>query len=419
MTTRPLDGIRVVELAGLAPAPFAGMVLADFGADVVRVDRASKGKIFAQPDVLGRGKRSIALDLKSKRGLDALKRLVKSADVLVEPFRPGVMERLGLGPEVLCKENPKLIYVRMTGFGQGGDPAFRDAPGHDINYLATSGILSALRRKGERPLAPVNLLGDFAGGGMMCAWGIVLALFERTRSGKGQVIDAAMIDGASYVSSFVWKAWQAGGYENSLETTGTNLLDSGAFFYDTYECKDGRYVSVGAIEKKFYSALLTGMGLDIKEMPSRWDQANWPEMTRRFTEVFKSKTRDEWGKVFEGTEACCFPVLDMQEATQLKHNKMRRTFGQIGMEGNGSNVGVEEEEEEQRPEPMPAPKLSRTPGRMLKEAPGAGGNTRQVLKEWAGFSTPELDDLCASGDLVDSNVEGGGEKTGLAGLAKL
>src|SRR5215469_14929231 len=263
-----LEGIRVIEMAGLAPAPFCGMILADFGADVVRVDRIGAGSV----DQLARGKRSVAVNLKSPEGVETVLRLAERADVLLEPYRPGVMERLGLGPEVACGRNTRLVYARLTGFGQDGP--YANMAGHDINYIAISGALSLLGRKGEKPLAPVNLLGDFAGGGMLCALGILLALLERNTSGRGQIVDAAMVDGAAYLSTFVYKFRNNGMWRDER---GTNMLDSGAPFYDTYQTKDGRYMSVGAIEPQFYAALLKGLGLDAATMPHQMDQLKWRE----------------------------------------------------------------------------------------------------------------------------------------------
>ena len=244
-----LQGIRVVEMAGLAPAPYCGLILADFGAEVVRVDRVGAGSM----DQLARGKRSVAVNLKSPEGVETVLRLMETADVLLEPYRPGVMERLGLGPDVACARNPRLVYARLTGFGQDGP--YAPMAGHDINYIAISGALSLLGRKGEKPLAPVNLLGDFAGGGMLCALGICLALLERTHSGKGQVVDTAMVDGAAYLATFVYKFRNSGMWRDER---GTNMLDSAAPFYDTYRTKDGEFMSVGAIEPQFYAALLKG-----------------------------------------------------------------------------------------------------------------------------------------------------------------
>ena len=379
-----LKGIKVLEIAGLAPAPFAGMLLADHGASVVRVDRCSRGRAKFSMDTLCRGKRSIALDLKAPAGRDALRRLARGADVLIEPFRPGVMERLGLGPDVLCADNPRLVYARMTGFGQGGQPATRDAAGHDINYLAVSGVLSALRKQGETPHPPVNLLGDFAGGGMLCAVGVLLALLERARSGKGQVVDAAMVDGAAYLASFLWKGTNAGLMDNSLEGVGGNLLDGGAHFYGTYACADGKHFAVGAIEPQFYAKLCAGLGLDRDELPAQLDADAWPALKRKVAAIFKTKTRDEWAAIFEGTDACAFPILDYEEAAAHPHNVARGTFLRT-REGDAW-------------EPGPAPKLSRSPGVGAAGAmPQAGEHTRAVLAEY-GFSGGEV------GALLDAGV---------------
>eukprot|EP01065_Artemidia_motanka_P034775 TRINITY_DN4259_c0_g1_i1.p1 TRINITY_DN4259_c0_g1~~TRINITY_DN4259_c0_g1_i1.p1 ORF type:complete len:389 (+),score=79.33 TRINITY_DN4259_c0_g1_i1:67-1233(+) len=369
----PLSGVRVIELAGLAPAPFAGMCLADFGADVVRVDRAENGAPAKNIDTLARGKRSIAVNLKDEQGREVLKKLCSSADVLIEPFRPGVMERLGLGPDVLLAANPRLIYARMTGFGQGGDPTVRDAAGHDINYLAQSGVLSALRSQGGRPVPPVNILGDFAGGGFLCAWGITLALLERHRSGKGQVVDAAMVDGASYLSSFVYKGAQLGRWKNDLDGVGTNLLDGAAPFYRTYTCKCGGHFSVGAIEPQFYKKLLKGLEIDPRKVPGQLARSQWPRLHRIFEEKFLTKTRVEWEKVFEGQDACAFPVYSIAEAVRHPHNVRRGTFA--GIAG-----------EEGLKEPAPAPHLSRTPGVMPRPLPGPGQHSREILSELYGSS---------------------------------
>src|SRR5262245_25601726 len=275
-----LEGIRVVEMAGLAPAPFCGLILADFGADVVRVDRVGAGSV----DQLARGKRSAAVNLKSPEGVATVLRLIDRADVLLEPYRPGVMERLGLGPDVAAARNPRLVYARLTGFGQDGP--YASMAGHDINYIAISGALSLLGRKGEKPLAPVNLLGDFAGGGMLCALGICLALLERAHSGKGQVVDTAMVDGAAYLATFVYKFRNSGMWRDER---GTNMLVIAAPFYVTYLTKDGEFMSVGAIEPQFYSALLKGLGIDAEGMPPQLDQSSWANTKARFAEIFATK----------------------------------------------------------------------------------------------------------------------------------
>jgi len=361
-----LSGIRVVEMAGLAPAPYCGMILADFGADVVRVDR--RGSRSA--DLLARGKRSIGVDLKHPDGVATVLRLVDKADVLLEPFRPGVMERLGLGPEVALARNPRLVFARLTGYGQDGP--YAPMAGHDIDYIAISGALSLVGRKGEKPLAPVNLLGDFAGGGMLCAMGIAFALLERERSGAGQVIDSAMIDGSSHLVTFVHKMRGFGAWKER----GTNLLDGGAPFYDTYRTKDGRFVAVGAIEPQFYAALLRGLGIDPASLGDQNDKSKWAANAARFTEVFASKTRDEWSAVFDGTDACVAPVLELDEVNQHPHNAARAAM----VHG----------------EPAPAPRLSRTPGKAGATQPQVGEHTDQVLAEY-GFGGDEIASLRAAG----------------------
>ena len=372
---RPLDGISVIEMAGLAPSPYCGMILSDFGADVVIVDRLRKGApetpYIMKKSPFDRGKRSMRVNLKTNRGIKILERMIDDADVLVEPYRPGVMEALGLGPEAALKRNAKLIYARLTGWGQTG--SFASMAGHDINYIALSGALSLFKRKGERPLPPVNFLGDFAGGGMFCAMGIVLALFERTRSGKGQVIDAAMLDGAANLSAMFH-----GLLAHNLMTLdiGTNALDSGAPFYQTYETADGGYMSVGAIEQRFYAKLLEGLGLDSSTLPHQHDTAKWPEMIERFNEIFKTKTRDQWTAVFEGKDACVSPVLNLDEVNTHAHNRERELIIDV----NGVS------------QPAPAPRLSRTPGK-AQEAKGArGANTKEILSK-LGYSDSKIQDF--------------------------
>jgi len=368
-----LQGVRVVEMAGLAPAPFCGMILADFGADVVRVDRVGAGSM----DQLARGKRSVAVNLKSGDGVETVLRLIEKADVLLEPYRPGVMERLGLGPDVAAARNPRLVYARLTGFGQDGP--YASMAGHDINYIAISGALSLLGRKGEKPLPPVNLLGDFAGGGMLCALGICLALLERGHSGRGQVVDAAMVDGAAYISSFVYKFRNSGMWRDER---GTNMLDTGAPFYDTYRTKDGQFMSVGAIEPQFYAALLQGLGLDAAAMPQQMDQSQWAATAARFTEVFGAKTRAEWCAIFDGTDACVAPILNLDEAGDHPHNRARGLLIPDAAKG--------------KLEPAPAPRLSRSPGDGSRPLPEVGAHTRAVLGEY-GFSESEVARLVEAG----------------------
>ena len=376
----PLEGVRVIEMAGLAPVPYAGVILADFGAEVIRVDRTpTAGATFdATRDFLARGKKSVGINMKDPRGVDTLLRLLDRADVVIEPFRPGVMEKLGVGPDVVLGRNPRIVYARLTGWGQDGP--YAPMAGHDINYIAISGALSCFGRKGEKPIAPVNLLGDFAGGGMLCAMGIVMALYERTRSGKGQVIDAAMVDGAAHLSSFVF-GLRAGGLWS--DERGTNLLDTGAPFYDTYETADGQYMSVGAIEPQFYARLLQGLGLDPKNLPHQFDREAWPKTAARFTEIFRSKTRAEWTKVFDGTDACVAPVLGLGEVTEHPHNQARQTFA-AGVQGAIA--------------PQAGPRFSRTPGKAHTAAPLPGADCEAVFGE-LGIDGAELAKLRQAGVL--------------------
>ncbi|XP_031951570.1 alpha-methylacyl-CoA racemase isoform X1 [Corvus moneduloides] len=363
-----LSGVRVLELAGLAPAPLCGMILADFGAQVVRVDRLSQSA--PAPDVQARGKRSLALDLKRPQGTAALKRLCGGADVLIEPFRHGVMEKLGLGPEVLLQENPRLIYARLTGFGQTGK--YAKSAGHDINYLALSGVLSKLGRKNENPYAPVNLLADFAGGGVVCAMGVVIALFERARSGKGQVIDASMVEGVAYLSSFLWKSQNSGLWS---QPRGENLLDSGAPFYETYRTSDGKFMAVGALEPQFYNQLIKGLGLNLDELPAQMSFSNWPEMKKKFASIFAQKTQAEWCSIFDSTDACVTPVLSFDDVASHQHNKERSSF----IQNDQGEIS-----------PRPAPVLSRTPAvPSCKRDPFIGEHTEEILLEY-GFTKQEI-----------------------------
>ena len=361
---RPLDDIKVIEMAGLAPAPYCGMILADFGADVVIVDRLSK----AGPEIpnvmprspFNRGKRSMRVNLKTEEGVNIVRSMIAASDVLVEPYRPGVMEKLGLGPDDASKSNPKLIYARLTGWGQDGP--YAAMAGHDINYIALSGALSLFRRKGEKPLPPCNLLGDFAGGGMLCAMGILLALIERNRSGKGQVVDAAMVDGAANLSTLFYSLLAH--HLITLEI-GTNMLDGGAPYYQTYETADGKFMSVGAIEAKFYKELLEGLNLDPSSLPQQNDMAKWPEVTARFAEIFRTRTRDEWTATFDGKDACVAPILDLDEVDKHSHNRDR------GLLINLDDVT----------QPAPAPRLSRTPGSAQNPGKPRGSETGEILRE--------------------------------------
>ncbi|XP_019561771.2 alpha-methylacyl-CoA racemase [Aedes albopictus] len=331
-----LKGLKVLEFAGLAPGPFCGMILADFGATVTRIDKTPTNSL----DVLQGGKRTLALDLKKPKAVEIVRSLCRSSDVLIEPFRPGVMEKLGLGPSEMMTENPRLIYARLTGFGQNGPHAPR--AGHDINYVALSGILSLFGRKGERPTAPINLAADFAGGGLLCAFGILAALLERHHSGKGQIVDHAMVEGAAYVGSWLIRSQNLPVWG---KPRGENILDTGAHFYDTFETKDGKYMSVGALEPQFYKELL--QGLDLEGNIAQYDD---DDKARHLVEaVFRTKTRDEWTDIFSNRDACVFPVLELNEVNQYTHNRERNAF-----------LDRSETKDDQLV-PNPAPKLSRTP----------------------------------------------------------
>ena len=372
MASGPLAGIKVLEVAGIGPGPFCGMMLADMGAEIVRIDRADRvrGGDPAKPpaDVLARGRRSLALDLKQADGVDVLLRLVDQADVIIEGFRPGVMERLGLGPEICLERNPRLIYGRMTGWGQEGPMAH--AAGHDINYIALAGALEPLGRRGEKPTAPLNLVGDFGGGGMLLAFGIASALVERAASGKGQVVDAAMVDGAATLMGMFHSMAAIGVW---TEERGTNLLDTGAHFYDTFETSDGKYISIGSIEPQFYAELIEKLGLAGEELPAQMDKSTWDGLKTRFEGIFKSKTRDEWCEIMEGSDVCFAPVLAMSEVADHPHIKHRKTF----VESNGMT------------QPAPSPRFSRTIPELGLPAAHAGQHSEAVLESY-GFGSDEI-----------------------------
>lgn len=338
MNGGPLAGLRVVEFAGLAPAPFAAMMLADHGAEVIRIDRMAP--TVTGPDLLGRGRATLGVDLKDPAQREAVERVVDAADVLLEGFRPGVMERLGLGPDVVLQRNPSLVYARMTGWGQDGPLA--SVAGHDLNYVALSGALAAIGPADGPPTVPLNLVGDFGGGGLLLAFGVLAALLERGTSGRGQVVDAAMVDGAALLTTHL-HSLMAGGEWSAPR--GCNLLDGGAPFYRTYRTADGRYMSVGAIEPQFYAELLDGLGLDPADLPHQNDTAAWPRLHETFAEVFRTRDRDDWVTVFGAGDACVQPVLDPLEAGDGAHARARRTFLEVG--------GIRQ--------PAPAPRFDRTP----------------------------------------------------------
>jgi alpha-methylacyl-CoA racemase len=361
----PLAGLKIVEIAGIGPGPFCAMMLADMGADVVRVDRAQNvmGGDPATPpaDVMNRGRRSVAVDLKHPDGVETVLSLLEVADGLIEGFRPGVMERLGLGPDVALARNPRLVYGRMTGWGQDGP--YAPTAGHDINYIALAGALEPIGRRGEGPVPPLNLVGDFGGGGMLLAYGLVCGLLSAQRTGEGQVIDAAMVDGAAVLTT-MFHAFRAMGIWD--DARGTNLLDTGAHFYDVYETADGRYVSIGSIEPQFYAELLRLTGLEGQELPYQHDKSQWPALKERVAAIFKAKTRDEWCELMEGTDVCFAPVLSLAEAPQHPHNVHRGTF----LELNGVV------------QPAPAPRFSGTPVEVQRPPAHAGQHTDEVLAEW-------------------------------------
>ncbi len=375
----PLSGYKIIEMAGIGPAPMCAMLLADMGADVLLIDRTTGSDLgiplSAKYDLLKRGRRSVALDLKRPEAVATALRLIAQADALIEGFRPGVMERLGLGPDVCLAGNPRLVYGRMTGWGQEGPLAH--AAGHDINYIALVGVLHAIGRKGESPVPPLNLVGDFGGGALYLALGVVAGLLEAQKSGRGQVVDAAMIDGAASLMTLMYGLHAAGKW---VEQRGANMLDSGAHYYDTYETSDGKYVAVGAIEAKFYRELLRLSGLEGEKLPAQNETSSWSAMKQRLTAIFRTKTRDEWCRIMEGTEVCFAPVLSMSEAAAHPHNRHRATLVEVD--------GVTQ--------PAPAPRFSRTPGAIQRPPSASGADTETALRDW-GFSSAEVERLVASG----------------------
>lgn len=373
----PLSGTKIIEIAGIGPGPFCGMMLSDMGAEVVRVNRVTTkpSRIIPGKDILARGRRAITVDLKRPEGVEVVLRLCGQADALFEGFRPGVAEKIGIGPEACLARNPKIVYGRMTGWGQDG-PLSR-AAGHDINYISLSGALHAIGRKGQPPVPPLNLIGDFGGGGMFLAFGLVCGLLEAHKSGRGQVVDAAMVDGSAALMAMFFSMMHVGLFSTER---GTNLLDTGAHFYDVYETKDGKYVSIGAIEPQFYAELIQKAGLDPHYFAEQLNFSKWPDYKARLVEIFKTKTRDEWCAVMEGSDVCFAPVLSIAEAPNHPHNQARGTFITVD--------GVLQ--------PAPAPRFSRTP----TEIQGSADNDRQdpstILADY-GFSQEEITGLQSQG----------------------
>ena len=376
----PLNGFRVIELAGIGPGPFCGMMLSDMGADVIRVDRIGRGGRRGR-DVLARNRRSIAVDLKQPEGVELVLKLVESADALFEGFRPGVTERLGLGPDDCLARNEALVYGRMTGWGQEGPIAH--AAGHDINYIGLAGALHAIGEPGGKPVPPLNLIGDFGGGGMLLAYGLVCGMLEAARSGKGQVVDAAMVDGAASLMAMFF-SMVGHGFKNQR---GSNMLDGGAHFYNTYETQDGKYICVGAIEPQFYAELVDKAGVDPNRFGPQMDGDQWDGFKAELTEVFKTRTRDEWCAIMEGSDVCFAPVLSILEAPDHPHNRHRGTFVEVD--------GVTQ--------PAPSPRFSRTSAEISHAARIPGEDTREVLAG-LGLDDAEIDTLEAAG-VVESAQE--------------
>jgi len=375
----PLTGVRVLEFEAIGPGPFCGMMLADMGADVLLVDRQQDARLgfgrVRRIDVMFRGRRSATLDLKSADGVKAALLLAAKADAVIEGNRPGVMERLGLGPDVLLARNPRLVYGRMTGWGQDGPLSAR--AGHDINYIALSGALHAIGAADRPPVPPLNLVGDFGGGGMLLAFGIVCALIEARTSGKGQVVDAAMVEGSALLST-MFAGMRASGQWRDQRAA--NFLDSGAPWYGCYETKDGKFIAVGTVEPKFYSALLARIGIDESSLPAQYDRESWPAMRERFRQMFATKTRDEWSALLEGHDVCFSPVLSFAEAQQHPHAVARKGYADVG--------GISQ--------PAPAPRFSRTPGAVRGTPPERGAHGQEALADW-GFGGAEIDELRALG----------------------
>ena len=375
MAQGPLDGLKVIEFAGIGPGPFCGMLLSDLGADVVRIDRKG-GRGGSKFDVTGRGRRSVALDLKVPASIEACLKLAESADVLFEGFRPGVMERLGLGPDVVLKRNPKIVYGRMTGWGQTGP--YANAAGHDMNYIAISGALHAIGL-GDKPIPPLNLVGDFGGGALYLAFGLLAGVIHARASGQGQVIDCAMSDGAASLMAMFYGFKASGMWTDNRRE---NMLDGGAHFYDTYQCSDGRWISIGSIEPQFYALLLEKTGITDPAFQQQMNRAEWPALRAKLAEVIKTKSRAEWCAIMDATDVCFAPVLDLTETASHPHNAARQTFVEI--------EGVVQ--------PAPAPRFSATPGAIQGLSPPVGAHNDEAFTDW-GFAAGEIEALKTAGAL--------------------
>lgn len=375
----PLKGIKVIEMAGLAPGPFCGMLLAEFGASVIRVDKV--GSEVTIPDFTAHGKRSIALNLKTNEGVDVFKKMSRYSDIIIDPFRKGVMEKMKIGPDDIMQINKQIIYARLTGFGQKGP--YADMAGHDINFLSLSGLLSLFGRANEKPTPPVNLAADFGGGGLMCALGIILALFERSRSNLGQVVDASMVEGTAYLGSWIFRSQQVAGLWGNPR--GQNMLDTGTHFYNTYETKDKRYMAIGALEDKFYSNLLKKLGLSEDEVPQF---ENFDKNHELFVDLFKKKTQAEWCAIFDGVDACVTPILNLEDTPHHPHNKENETF-----RVTEDNLVI----------PNPTPRLSRTPGISMATCknPERGEHSIEILNE-LGFDSKEIDNFLTNNIVIQA-----------------
>jgi len=372
----PLSGLKVVEFAGIGPGPFCGMLLSDLGADVVRIDRKGQGR-SSPADITSRGRRSIGLDLKNPAAIETCLKLMEGADAVFEGFRPGVMERLGLGPDVALKRNPKLVYGRMTGWGQTGP--YANAAGHDMNYIAITGALHAIGTN-DKPIPPLNLVGDFGGGALYLAFGLLAGVLNARETGQGQVIDCAMSDGAASLMSMFYGFKASGMWK---EERRANLLDGGAHFYDTYQCADGKWISIGSIEPQFYALLLEKTGINDPAFAAQMDRGSWNDLRDKLAHVIAQKTQAEWCEIMDATDVCFAPVLDLDEAPKHPHNVARQTFVELG--------GVVQ--------PAPAPRFSATPGEIQGLPPAIGAHDREALGDW-GFSAAAIDELKAAGALA-------------------